>query len=122
MQLTAKDYVINVEDVECLLGMTGIDIPAPAGPLWIIGKLQIILACHFVESTVSIFQVTCSSASFTVCMITRGRGPHPAAHVMEGISRVWVLTATTIMIVSLDFNAAAASCPVLGFELLVYAY
>jgi hypothetical protein len=59
LQLTAKDYVINVEDVECLLGMTGIDIPAPAGPLWIIGKLQIIFACHLVWSTVSIFHDIC---------------------------------------------------------------
>jgi cathepsin D len=35
--LTGEQYTLNVEDVECLLGMTGIDIPAPAGPLVILG-------------------------------------------------------------------------------------
>jgi hypothetical protein len=31
------DYVINMEGAICLLAFTGIDIPAPAGPLWILG-------------------------------------------------------------------------------------
>lgn len=34
--LTANDYIINSGGT-CLLGMVGMDIPAPAGPLWILG-------------------------------------------------------------------------------------
>jgi len=34
--LTSKDYIIKSGSV-CLFAMTGIDIPAPAGPLWILG-------------------------------------------------------------------------------------
>lgn len=39
--LTGPEYVINVQNanVECLFGMTGIDVPAPAGPLWIMGDI-----------------------------------------------------------------------------------
>ncbi|KAA0153969.1 hypothetical protein FNF27_05380 [Cafeteria roenbergensis] len=37
--LTPKDYVLNIEDTVCLLGMIGIDVPPPAGPLWIMGDV-----------------------------------------------------------------------------------
>jgi len=38
--LTGAEYVLNVEGV-CLFGFTGVDIPEPRGPLWIMGDVFI---------------------------------------------------------------------------------
>jgi saccharopepsin len=39
-ELTPQEYVMNVEGM-CLFAFVGIDVPAPAGPLWIMGDVFI---------------------------------------------------------------------------------
>jgi len=52
--LEKEDYVIN-DAGQCLFGMTGIDIPAPAGPLMILG--DVFMRAHYVKFDVDNKQV-----------------------------------------------------------------
>jgi len=44
--LTKQDYVIQ-SGSQCLFGMTGLDVPAPAGPLYILG--DVFMRAHYVK-------------------------------------------------------------------------
>merc|ERR1711941_10170 len=44
--LTKEDYTLQ-SGGQCILGMTGMDIPAPAGPLYILG--DVFMRAHYVK-------------------------------------------------------------------------
>lgn len=45
--LKKADYVLNEGQGMCLLGFTGLDVPAPAGPLYILG--DVFMRAHYVK-------------------------------------------------------------------------
>jgi len=44
--LKKEDYIIKDQTI-CLFGMTGLDVPAPAGPLYILG--DVFMRAHYVK-------------------------------------------------------------------------
>ena len=44
--LTKEDYIIN-DGGKCLFAMTGLDVPSPAGPLYILG--DVFMRAHYVK-------------------------------------------------------------------------
>jgi len=58
--LSLADYVINNEG-QCLLGMMGMDIPRPAGPLWILG--DVFMRAYYVKFDIDGQQVGIAKAT-----------------------------------------------------------
>jgi len=45
--LTKEDYTLQQSGSQCVLGLTGLDVPAPAGPLYILG--DVFMRAHYVK-------------------------------------------------------------------------
>merc|ERR1711976_921039 len=69
--LEKEDYVIN-DAGQCLFGMTGLDVPAPAGPLVILG--DVFMRAHYVKfdldnQQLGFAKIVKSSAAIEVCAV-----------------------------------------------------
>jgi hypothetical protein len=53
--LTKEDYILNEGSGECLFAMSGLDVPAPAGPLYILG--DVFMRAHYVKFDVKNSQI-----------------------------------------------------------------
>jgi len=66
--LDPVDYIINDMDVECIVGIMGLDIPKPAGPLWILGDI-------FIRKVYTVFDIGNKQLRFAYS--TQGPAPPP---------------------------------------------
>jgi len=67
--LTPNDYVINDMDVECILGIMGLDMPKRIGPIWILGDV-------FIRKVYTVFDMGTKSLHFAYA---KGTTPTTAA-------------------------------------------
>jgi saccharopepsin len=67
--LTPNDYVINDMDVECILGIMGLDLPKRVGPIWILGDV-------FIRKVYTVFDMGTKSLHFAYA---KGTTPTTAA-------------------------------------------
>ena len=69
--LTGPQYVLEISmfgKSTCLLGVQGMDVPPPAGPLWILGDL-------FLTQYVSVFDMGKDRVGFAEAVHTPPAGP-----------------------------------------------